>query len=269
MKFNHKKKQSIINISGLTYPIINPVALSIGPVKIHWYGLAYLFGIASGIELAKRLSKKIKFETNISDFTYSIVMGIILGGRLGFVIFYDPIYYLNNPLEIFSIWKGGMSFHGGAFGAFFGAWIFCKKNKLSIRKGLDLLALCATPGLFFGRIANFINGELYGRPTDFFLGIVFPNGGHLMRHPSQLYEAFFEGICLFFILFFISKRFYQSGRLFTVFVFMYAIFRFFIEFTREPDTQLGYLFLDLSMGQYLSCLMVVFGLWWIQYEKNI
>ncbi len=269
MKLSHKKYPPIINLSGLTYPIINPVALSIGPVKIYWYGLAYLFGIAIGIELAKNISKQIKFETNISDFAYSIIIGIILGGRLAYTIFYDPVYYLNHPFDIIAIWKGGMSFHGGAFGAFLGAWIYCKKNNLSIKKGLDILALCATPGLFFGRIANFINGELYGRPTEFFLGMVFPNGGSLMRHPSQLYEAFFEGMCLFIILLYLLKRLYQPGRVFSVFIFGYAIIRFFIEFTREPDTQIGYLLLNLSMGQYLSCLMIIFGLWWIRYEKNI
>ena len=201
-----KKTNKISKFYNLSFPIINPIALSIGPINIHWYGLAYLAGILTGIFLGNKSKKWIAFNTDISDFAFSIVVGIILGGRLGYVVFYDPIYYLYNPLDILAVWKGGMAFHGGAFGAFLGVWVYCKKNKLSIKKGMDILAFCATPGLFFGRIANFINGELYGRPSDSLLAIVFPTGGPFLRHPSQLYEAFFEGVILFLVLLYVFKK---------------------------------------------------------------
>ena len=255
-------------LNSFAYPVINPIAFSIGPLDIHWYGLAYIAGIFSGIELGKRASKWINFGADISDFAFTIVMGIIIGGRLGYVVFYDPSYYLSSPQDIIAVWKGGMAFHGGALGAFIAALIHCKKHKLSIKKGMDILALCATPGLFFGRIANFINGELYGRATSSAMGMVFPNGGNIARHPSQLYEACFEGLVLGILLLVITKKYYQPGRVFSVFVFGYAIIRFFIEFTRQPDSQLGYLLFNLSMGQYLCLLMIIFGIWWMNYEKN-
>lgn len=268
MNFITKKDNNNSKFTGFSYPIINPVAFSIGPLNIYWYGLAYLAGIFSGIFLGKKSAKWIAFNTDISDYAFSIVLGIIIGGRLGYIIFYEPFYYLQNPLDMFAIWKGGMAFHGGAFGAFCGAFFYCKKHKLSIRKGMDILAFCATPGLLFGRIANFINGELYGRKSDIIFAMTFPSGGTSTRHPSQLYEAFFEGFILFLVLLYVFKKRYKIGKVFTVFVFGYSIIRFFIEFTREPDSQLGYLLFNLSMGQYLSFLMILFGVWWINYEKN-
>lgn len=198
----------------------------------------------------------------------NIILGIIIGGRLGYVLLYDPAYYFSHPTEIIAIWKGGMAFHGGAIGAFAATIVTCKKNKTSIHKGLDLLAICATPGLFFGRIANFINGELYGRPTSIAWGMIFPTGGNIPRHPSQLYEATLEGLGLFILLFLILKYAYKEGRIFSIFVIGYGIIRFFIEFTRAPDAHLGLLALSLSMGQYLSIAMILAGAVWTYGRKN-
>ncbi len=246
----------------LVFPTINPVAIKLGPIQVHWYGLAYISGILLGNELAKKIIKKVNLSINLNDLLTTIMIGIILGGRLGYVLFYDPIYYLNNPFEIIAIWNGGMSFHGGALGAFFATIYECKKQNIELHKGLDLLAICATPGLFFGRIANFINAELYGRVTNHSFGMVFPNAGPLPRHPSQLYEAGLEGIALFIILFLATNYAYKEGRIFSLFVIGYGIIRFFIEFTREPDGHLGLLALHLSMGQWLSILMIILGSAW-------
>ena len=251
----------------LSYPIIDPVALSIGPISIHWYGLAYIAGIFTGYTCVKRILQKISFSINLSDLITYVMIGIIIGGRLGYVIFYDPIYYAQNPLDIMAIWKGGMAFHGGAIGAFVGTLLFCNKTKVSWIKGADILAFGATPGLFFGRIANFINGELYGRPTNVSWGMVFPNAGETTRHPSQLYEAGLEGILLFCILAIIIQRYYKPGRVFSVFVIGYAMLRFLVEFTRQPDTHLGLFAFQLSMGQYLSLLMIGVGVGWAYYVK--
>ena len=251
----------------MSFPTINPIALSIGPIHIHWYGIAYCIGILCGYQLAKQCVKKVQFPINLSDFASTIAIGIIIGGRLGYVLFYEPLYYAEHLIEIFALWKGGMSFHGGALGAFIATILTCKKHGLSSHKGLDILALCATPGLCFGRIANFINGELYGRITSAPWGMVFPNGGPLLRHPSQLYEAFFEGIILFIILAIIFQKYYAQGRIFSVFVIGYGMIRFVLEFTREPDAQLGLLTLQLSMGQYLSIGMIALGVLWT-YARN-
>ena len=241
-----------------------------GPLTIHWYGIAYVAGILSGYSLAKHCLKKRSFQINLSDFVSNIVLGIIIGGRLGYVIFYDPIFYLNNPLDIIAVWKGGMSFHGGALGAFFAVIYSCKKNNLSINIGLDILALCATPGLFFGRIANFINGELYGRTTSVPWGMKFPSGGEITRHPSQLYEAGLEGLLLLVLCFFIFQKFYKKGRVFMTFVIGYSISRFFVEFTREPDAHLGLFAFQLSMGQYLCIGMLLLGgLWHYAQHKKL
>ncbi len=262
---NNKGNQSLL--FSLTFPNINPIALSMGPITIHWYGIAYVTGILLGYQLAKKIILKINLSINLSDLVSNIILGIIIGGRLGYVLFYDPQFYASNPLDIFAIWKGGMSFHGGALGAFAATIMTCKKNNTSIHKGLDLLAICATPGLFFGRIANFINGELYGRVTSAPWGMVFPGGGSMPRHPSQIYEATLEGLCLFIILWAILNCFYKEGRLFSTFVIGYGIIRFLVEFTRAPDTHLGLFALNLSMGQYLSIAMIILGGFWT-YGRN-
>ena len=258
----HKKNTPPTTTLSLVFPNINPVALSLGPIKIHWYGVAYITGILCGYKLAEYCLKKIKYTINLSDLASNIILGIIIGGRLGYVFFYDPLYYASNPLDIIAIWKGGMAFHGGAIGAFIATIITCKKNNASIHVGLDILALCATPGLFFGRIANFINGELFGRITTASWGMVFPSGGPSPRHPSQLYEATLEGLLLFLICITIFRSFYSEGRIFSTFVIGYGILRFFIEFTRAPDSHLGLLALKLSMGQWLSIAMILLGGLW-------
>ncbi|MEK9728176.1 MAG: prolipoprotein diacylglyceryl transferase [Candidatus Margulisiibacteriota bacterium] len=246
----------------LTFPNINPIALQIGPISIHWYGLSYIAGLLLGFEMAKKAIQKIQLKMDLNELLSAVMIGIIIGGRLGYVLIYDPLFYISYPLEIIAIWHGGMSFHGGALGAFFGTIYACKKEKASIHKGLDLLALCATPGLFFGRIANFINGELYGRSTTHTFGMLFPNGGNVLRHPSQLYEALGEGLILGIILLITTYFFYREGRVFSIFVIGYGIIRLCIEFTREPDNHLGLLFLNLSMGQWLSIIMIVLGGVW-------
>ena len=268
MQINGTNNQSSSKLFNIPFPNINPVALSIGPLSIHWYGIAYVSGILLGYKLANQLSKKLNISINMSDLVSNIIIGIIVGGRLGYVLFYDPSFYMSNPSQIIAIWNGGMAFHGGAIGAFAATIITCKKNKTSIHKGLDLLAICATPGLFFGRFANFINGELYGRQTTLPWGMVFPTGGNITRHPSQLYEACFEGIGLFLLLFFILKYAYKEGRIFSIFVIGYGIIRFLIEFTRAPDAHLGLLAFNLSMGQYLSIAMILAGALWTYGRKN-
>ena len=203
-------------LPALTYPIIDPVLVSIGPITIHWYGVAYVAGVLLGNGLAIKLNSTIQLDVNINDWVTNVVLGIILGGRLGYVFFYDPSYYLSNPVKIMAIWEGGMAFHGGAIGAFLATIYTCKKANVSIHKGLDILAICATPGLFFGRIANFINAELVGRPTNHPFGMVFPGAGDIPRHPSQLYEAGLEGLLLFVILYWLIQRHYNEGRIFSI-----------------------------------------------------
>ena len=201
------------------------------------------------------------------------MIGIIVGGRLGYVIFYNPEYYFSNLLEIFKIWNGGMSFHGGFMGVVIAVIYTSKTHKIPIMFFSDLISIVSPIGIFFGRIANFINGELYGKITNHQFGVVFPKGGSLPRHPSQLYEAFFEGLMLFIIMYLLmnmSNFFNKKGLMTGCFMFLYGIFRFFVEFFREPDLHIGYLYFDLSMGQLLSLPMIIIGLWLINkfYNKS-
>jgi phosphatidylglycerol:prolipoprotein diacylglycerol transferase len=192
------------------------------------------------------------------------VLAIIIGGRIGYVLFYNPFYFLSNPSEILAVWHGGMSFHGGLVGAIFGMWIFCKKYKIEFLRLMDVLAAPAAVGLFFGRLANFINLELYGRVTGSNYGVIFPNAGSLPRHPSQLYEAFLEGIMIFIILFSLSKFTKiqeKAGKISGLFLIFYGSFRILIENFREPDLQIGFLFSSLTMGQILSLPLILLGLW--------
>lgn len=265
-----QKKIEKSPIFAIAFPQIAPVAFSVGPIAIHWYGIAYVAGLLIGQTLAKKIAKKINITIQLNDVLTAIMIGIILGGRLGYVLFYDPTYYWEHPAHILAFWQGGMSFHGGALGAFLGSIYTSRSQKVPINKGLDLLAICATPGLFFGRVANFINGELYGRPTQQLWGIVFPNGGPFSRHPSQLYEALTEGLLLFIILWAIIQYGYKEGRVFFTFVIGYGIIRFLIEFTREPDAHLGVLAGGLSMGQWLSIGMILLGgIWHYARTKHI
>ncbi len=243
---------------------IDPIALQLGPIAIRWYSLAYICGILITMLFLKK--KKIMSQEAYDDWLTWAVLSIILGGRIGYVLFYNPAFFIKNPLEIFMIWHGGMSFHGGLIGAILGMWIFCRKYKIEYLQLTDTLAIIAPIGLFFGRIANFINMELYGRTTGANYGVIFPNAGDLPRHPSQLYEAFLEGIVLFAILFFLSKFTkisQKKGTLSGIFLAFYGIFRIIIELFREPDDQIGFLFQNITMGQALSLPLILFGLFLI------
>ncbi len=250
----------------LKYPNIDPVIFEIGPISLKWYGVAYVAGILLATMLIRYYdSKDLKeLDSNkIDDFVVYLIIGIIAGGRMGYVIFYGFEYYSSNPLEILKIWEGGMSFHGGLMGVVISAWIFSTKNKINKLYLADLLCLAAPIGLFFGRIANFINGELYGRVTQSKFGMIFPNGGLFPRHPSQLYEAFFEGLVLFILLNIlwlfkdISKR---RGLVFSYFLMFYGVFRFWVENFRQPDANIGLLFGSITMGQLLTIPIVFIGL---------
>jgi phosphatidylglycerol---prolipoprotein diacylglyceryl transferase len=247
----------------LTYPNINPVFLKIGALELRWYGLMYILGIVLGfLFLRKKLQKNLALtQDQILNLLIYIISGIILGGRLGYVLIYNLSFYLQQPKEILAIWHGGMSFHGAGLGCILALFIFALNNKSNFYLLLDFLALGAPIGLMLGRVANFINGELYGRVTTLPWGMVFPAGGALPRHPSQLYEAFFEGALLFLIMFlFFKKANLKTGQLFACFLMFYGFFRFGIEFFRAPDAQIGLFFNFFSMGQILSLIMLTAGL---------
>lgn len=250
----------------IDFPNIDPIIFELGPLAIRWYSLAYIAGILGGCLYADYLNKKPPAQPRLKvfeDFMTWAIIGIIIGGRVGYVLFYNPSYYLSNPVDALKLWHGGMSFHGGFLGVAAATIIFCRKNKLPIFHLADLAACAAPIGLFFGRVANFINGELYGRVTTSKWGMVFPGGGDLPRHASQLYEAFLEGVVLFIIIFLIAhftnlreKRGFLSG----VFICGYGVSRMIIEAFREPDAHIGFIFQYVTMGQILSLPMVVAGI---------
>ncbi|MDP7541016.1 MAG: prolipoprotein diacylglyceryl transferase [Candidatus Pelagibacter bacterium] len=248
----------------------DPVAFQIFSVEIRWYSLSYIFGIILGWFYCKKFLIKDKKINNLFDdlITY-LILGIIIGGRLGYVIFYNPVYYSKNLIEIFMIWNGGMSFHGGVLGTIIATYIFGKKNNINCYIFLDLIAMSAPIGIFLGRISNFINSELYGRQTDIFWAVIFKKIDNLSRHPSQIYEAFFEGIILFILLNFTFKKYFfkSPGIISSIFIIFYSLFRFLIEFTREPDAQLGFIFLNFTLGQIISIIFFIAGLS-LFYKKN-
>ena len=242
----------------------DPVALQFLSIEIRWYSLAYISGILIGWFVSKKifisdLSIKDKFD----DYITYLILGIIIGGRLGYVFFYNLNFYLNNLADIFKIWQGGMSFHGGLIGVIIVSIWFSKKNNQNPFAYLDIVSLVAPIGIFFGRIANFINSELYGIETNLPWGVKFIKVDNLYRHPSQLYEAFLEGLILFFILVYFRNKdlIKKPGFISGLFLIFYSIFRFIIEFFRVPDEQLGYLFFDLTMGQIISCFFLVVGIY--------
>ncbi len=247
----------------------DPVALSIFSFEIRWYSLSYIFGIIFGWLYCVRFLIKEEYIKNIfENFISSLIIGIIVGGRLGYVIFYNLSFYINNPLEIFKIWNGGMSFHGAVIGIIIASIYFSNKAKINKYILLDLISVSAPIGIFLGRISNYINSELYGKTTNFIFSVKFLKIDNLNRHPSQLYEAFFEGIVLLIILSFTYKKFKkQPGKSSSIFLMGYSFFRFFIEFIREPDEQLGYLALNLTMGQILSVAFLIFGVF-LFFRKN-
>ncbi len=246
---------------------LDPVFFDFGFIVLRWYSLAYVVGIIIGWWLGKRIVKNllnsVSFKFDIEKFddliTYLIV-SIIIGGRLGYVFFYNLDFYITNPLDIIKIWEGGMSFHGALIGIIFGTYIFSSKNKIPTLFLLDVIACVSPIGIFLGRIANFINGELVGKVTDVPWSVVFPTVDMLSRHPSQLYEALLEGLLLFIILnTVILKQKYKIGTCSFLFLIIYGIFRIVVEQFREPDSQIGYIFNTLSMGTILSGLMVIIG----------
>ena len=248
----------------------DPVAIEIFSFEIRWYSLAYIFGILLGwVYCKKKLISDKKILVLFDDLLAYLIIGIIVGGRMGYVIFYNPEYYLENLHQILMIWNGGMSFHGGLVGVIIATHIFSKKNKINTFSFLDLISMSAPIGIFLGRISNFINSELYGRKTDFFWGVKFEKVDDNFRHPSQIYEAIFEGLILFLLLNYFFKKFlYKTpGLISAIFLIFYSTFRFFIEYTREPDIQIGYILYNLSLGQMLSLLFLVFGIF-LFYKKN-
>jgi len=248
----------------------DPVAFHLFSLEIRWYSLSYIFGIIFGWGYCKRYLIKDQNVLKLFDdlITY-LIIGIILGGRLGYIIFYNPIYYSKNLSEIFMIWNGGMSFHGGVLGVIVATYLFGKKNKINYFIFLDLIAMAAPIGIFLGRISNFINSELYGRETNLYWSVKFEKIDNLSRHPSQIYEAFFEGIILFLLLnLFFKKYFYKSvGVISSLFIIFYSLFRFMIEYTREPDPQLGIIFAYFTLGQLISIVFFIVGLF-IYFKKN-
>ncbi|MDA7577255.1 prolipoprotein diacylglyceryl transferase [Candidatus Pelagibacter sp.] len=248
----------------------DPVAFQILSFEIRWYSLAYIVGIVMGWTLCKKIFiKNSNINEKFDDYITYLIIGIILGGRIGYIIFYNFSYYLDNVLDIFKIWQGGMSFHGGLLGVIISSYIFAKKNNQNPFSYLDQVSLVAPIGIFLGRLANFINSELYGKASNVPWSVIFIKVDNLSRHPSQLYEAILEGLVLFLILiYFINKNYLNKpGLISGLFLIFYSLFRFFIEFFRVPDEQIGYLILSLTMGQIISLVFALIGIT-IFYLKN-
>ena len=247
----------------------DPVALEIFSLEIRWYSLAYIMGILLGWYLAKKVFINHNIKDKFDDYITYIIIGLILGGRLGYVLFYNFDHYLNNFFDIFKVWQGGMSFHGGVIGIIIASILFSRKNNDNVFEYLDIIALVSPIGIFFGRIANFVNSELYGHETSVPWAVQFISIDNLNRHPSQLYEAIFEGIILFLILIFFWKneKLKKPGKLSALFLIYYSFFRFIIEYFRVPDEQLGYIFLNFTMGQLISFIFFIIGLS-LYYLKN-
>ena len=280
----------------LIHPQINPVALQLGPLAIHWYGLTYLaaFGLfmflgfrrlqhppfahlTVTVESGKAKGKKVETaplwqRKDVEDILFLGVMGVILGGRIGYCLFYKPLYYLANPLEIFAVWQGGMSFHGGLLGVMAAMVWFARSRQRPFLQVMDFVAPCVPTGLAAGRIGNFINGELWGRVADPSLpwGMVFRGAGDLPRHPSQVYQILLEGLLLFVLLWWYARTERKQGQVSAAFLFGYGVFRFIAEFFREPDAHLGILQLGMSLGQWLCVPMILggVGLWFWAERRN-
>ena len=251
----------------------DPVAIQIFSIEIRWYSLAYIIGILLGWILSKRFFiSNVELKEKFDDFLTFVILGIIIGGRLGYVILYNPNYYLDNLIDIFKIWEGGMSFHGGLIGVVLASFYFAKKNNQNFFIYLDVISIVAPIGIFFGRIANFINSELYGTETNLPWAVQFIKIDNLYRHPTQLYEALFEGLILFLILIYLRNKGLMkiTGLMSGIFLICYSIFRFMIEFFRVPDEQIGYLLFNLTMGQIISCIFFLIGIYLtiIRYENK-
>lgn len=257
----------------LIHPQIDPVALQLGPLSIHWYGLTYLaaFGLFMFLGLRRLrhppfvnlLGEQAWHKHDVEDILFMGVMGVVLGGRVGYCLFYKPLYYLSNPFEIFAVWQGGMSFHGGLLGVMVAMVWFARTRKRPFLQVMDFVAPCVPTGLAAGRVGNFINGELWGRLADPSLpwGMVFRGAGDLPRHPSQVYQFLLEGLLLFVLLWLFARKERPTGQVAGAFSLGYGVFRFIAEFFREPDAHLGLLSLGMSMGQWLCVPMMLVGLW--------
>ncbi|XOF33180.1 MAG: prolipoprotein diacylglyceryl transferase [Candidatus Electrothrix sp. YB6] len=267
----------------LTYPQIDPIIFSFGPLHVRWYGLMYILGFIACYLLVSYQARRFQFNRlteHLDNLNIAGIAGVILGGRLGYVLFYNLPYFLHHPLEIFATWQGGMSFHGGAIGVLAALLLYSRRQQLPFWQVMDTYTVTVPIGLGLGRIGNFINAELYGRTTEVPWGMVFPNGGPLPRHPSQLYEALLEGLVLFLILWSLKGKPWQKkkgkqqinwphGSMGALFLILYGIFRFIVEFVREPDPQLGTVLLGMTMGQVLSAAMVTAGtVLWIVLAKK-
>ena len=248
----------------------DPIAFQVFSIEVRWYSLAYIFGLIFGWIYCNKflINDQIK-KNQFDDYITYIILGIIVGGRLGYVFIYNPLYYLENFIEIPMIWNGGMSFHGAVIGVIFATYIFSKKNNQNIFYYLDLVALTSPIGIFLGRIANFINSELYGRETDIIWSVKFIQVDSLNRHPSQIYEAIFEGLVLFVLLnLFYKKLSKKDGLISSLFIIFYSIFRFLIEFTREPDAHIGLIIFNMSLGQIISIIFFITGII-LFYNNNV
>jgi len=247
----------------LIYPDIDPVIFQLGPLKVHWYGLMYLIGFGLAWWLALRRAKHsgaLFTDTQIGDIIFYSALGVVLGGRLGYVLFYDLSAYLATPSLILQVWHGGMSFHGGFIGVAIAMWLYARKLKISFFQLTDFIAPLVPLGLLTGRIGNFINGELWGRASDLPWAMIFPHVDNIPRHPSQLYQALLEGLILFIILWIFSKRSRPTMAVTGLFLIGYGTFRFLVEFVREPDNHLGFIAFDwMTMGQLLTLPLLIIG----------
>jgi phosphatidylglycerol:prolipoprotein diacylglycerol transferase len=257
-------------LTAIPFPMIDPVAVHIwGPIALRWYALAYIAGLVLGWLFVRQMTKRPYWRLTpeaIDDLLFYCTLGVILGGRIGYILFYNLDHYLQSPLDMLLVWHGGMSFHGGMIGVAIGALVFSYRQDLFFFEVTDALAVATPMGLFFGRIANFVNGELWGRPTDVPWAMIFPTGGDIPRHPSQLYEALLEGLVLFIVMLIASRRTYrveERGRLSGIFLIGYGLARIVCEFFREPDAQLGFLWGGATRGQLLSIPMVLIGLYFV------
>jgi len=250
---------------------INPILIDLGLIRVSWYGMMYVLGFIGSYLLVRYQMKRKDFgisRIEVENLYFYLIIGLMVGARLGYVLFYDLKMYWADPLEIFAIWRGGMSFHGGLIGVLIVGTSFSWRNKKSFWKIADLIIVTAPIGLGLGRIGNFINGELYGRVTNLPWGMIYPRGGPLPRHPSQLYESGLEGGVLFLILWFLKDKKLPTGGLLAAFLFFYGCFRFFVEFFREPDGHIGFIIGSFTLGQVLSSFMIVGGVILYLYLKR-
>ena len=246
----------------LPYPHIDPVIFGVGPFKVRWYGLMYVLGFTASYFLVQRQIRQFglkKLGEHFENLNFVLILGLILGGRLGYVLIYNLPYYIQHPAEIMATWQGGMSFHGALIGVIIGGALFCKKNGLNFWQTADIYVVTVPIGLGLGRLGNFINGELFGRVSTVPWAMVFPGGGPLPRHPSQLYEFFLEGIILLAILWKLKDKPHPTGFILAFFLIFYGIFRSFVELFRQPDPQIGFLLGSFTMGQILSFMMLFTG----------